>query len=110
LTGISLVDVLSWLLAAFFLFGAFVNTFPPAEMKESYSRWGYPGWFHFVTAILEMTVALLLIFDATRLLGALLGSAVMLAAVATTLRHKEYMHTLAPLAVMLLTTVVPWLA
>lgn len=106
--GIGIVDVLSWLLVAFFLLGAVLNAFPSAGLRANYKGWGYPDWFHYVTAILELAAAALLAFGATRLPGAMLGAAVMLAAMVTVLRHREYAHALAPLVILLLTLVVAW--
>jgi len=51
--------------------------------RAEYRRWGYPDWFHFVTGALELATAALLVVTATRLLGAGLGGAVMLAAAGT---------------------------
>lgn len=61
-----LTATLAWLLAAFFLFGAYGNTFLSEENAAAYAAWGYPGWFHYVTAALELTAALLLLRAITR--------------------------------------------
>jgi len=53
--------LLAWLLAAFFCFGAWSNVYPSEAIIGNYSRWGYPDWFHYVTAAMELTVAVLLI-------------------------------------------------
>lgn len=82
-------DVLAWLLAAFFFAGGLVNIRPPRPIRESYARWGYPAWFHHVTALFEIGGASLLLFAVTRVHGALLLAAVMAAAIATLVRHRE---------------------
>jgi DoxX-like family len=71
-----------------------------------YRRWGYPDWFHFVTGALELATAVLLAFPATRLLGAGLGGAVMLAAGATVAVHGEHVRATPPIVVLLLLAVV----
>jgi len=72
---------LAWLLAAFFLFGAWGNTFLSPENQAAYAAWGYPSWFHYITALLELAAALLLLMRSiTRPLGAGLGAMVMAAA------------------------------
>jgi hypothetical protein len=97
-------------LAAFFVVGSLTNIFAPGSIYEEYLRWGYPHWFHFVTGSLELTTAVLLVRARTRLWGAALGCAVMLAALATVTRHGEYGHGVAPLVVATLSIVVGWIA
>lgn len=96
-----LSSILAWLLAAFFLFGAYGNAFVSQEDAASYAAWGYPGWFHYFTAFLELTAALLLIPMASRLYGAGLGMVVMAAAALTTLFNADYGHAVAPGVVLL---------
>ncbi|WP_095198189.1 DoxX family protein [Mesorhizobium carmichaelinearum] len=91
---------LAWLLAAFFVLGAWGNTFVTAEIAADYARWGYPEGFHYLTAIFELTAAVMLIFRPLRLYGSLFGSAVMLAAAGTVLFHGEYAHAMPPFAVL----------
>jgi len=71
---------LAWLLVAFFLFGAWGNTFLSPENQAAYAAWGYPNWFHYITALLELAAALLLMRSVTRPFAAGLGAAVMAAA------------------------------
>lgn len=97
---------LAWLLAAFFLFGAYGNIFISEENAAAYVAWGYPDWFHYITAILELAAGLLLIRSATRLYGAGLGALVMAAASLTTLVNADYDHTVAPSIVLLVSLVV----
>jgi len=92
---------LAWLLATFFLFGAWGNTFLSPENEAAYAAWGYPGWFHYITATLEFTAALLLMRNLTRPFGAVLGAFVMAAAALTTLLHADYGHAIAPSVVLL---------
>lgn len=70
------------------------------QNAASYARWGYPDWFHYITATLELAAAALLINPATRKLGAAIGSFVMAAASLTTLFHAEYDQAIAPLIVL----------
>jgi hypothetical protein len=93
-------NVIAWLLAAFFLVGAYGNTFVSTEIAADYARWGYPQSFHYLTAICEFTAAAMLIFKPLRLYGALLGGAVMLAAAGTVLLHGEYAHAVPPVVVL----------
>lgn len=70
---------------------------------------GYPGWFHYVTAALELAVAVLLSFPASRPSGAALGTAVMAAAAGTTLIHREHARAIAPSVVLTLTATLGWI-
>ncbi len=97
-------------LAAFFVVGSLSNIFAPGSIHEEYLRWGYPHWFHFVTGSLELATAVLLARSRTRLWGAALGCAVMLAALATVTLHGEYGHGVPPLVAATLSIVVGWIA
>lgn len=110
MTEISWRQVSALALAAFFVVGSLSNIFAPGSIYEEYLRWGYPYWFHFVTGSLELTTAALLARARTRLWGAALGCAVMLAALATVTFHGEYGHGVAPLVVATLSIVVGWFA
>lgn len=102
--------ILAWPLAAFFLFGAYGNAFISPEYAAAYRRWGYPDWFPYLTAALELTAAVLLVRGPSRPHGAGLGAAIMAAATATTLVNRDYAHTAAPAAVLLVSLVVLALA
>jgi DoxX-like family len=109
LSRVSWRQVLPLALAAFFVVGSFSNIFAPRSILEEYLKWGYPHGFHFVTGSLELTTAVLLAWARTRLWGAALGCAVMLAALATVTLHGEYAHGVAPLVVATLSIVVGWI-
>ena len=107
---ISALQASALALAAFFVVGSLTNIFAPGAIYEEYLRWGYPHWFHFVTGSLELTTAILLAREQTRLWGSALGCTVMLAALATVTLQGEYGHGLAPLVVATLSIVVGWIA
>lgn len=90
--------ILRWLLAAFFLIGGAGNIFATETILADYARWGYPGWFHYVTGALELVTSLL--FVVRPLAGAVLGSTAMGAALVTVLAHAEYAHALPASAVL----------
>jgi hypothetical protein len=96
-------------LAALFVVGSLSNILAPGSIYEEYLKWGYPSWFHLVTGSLELTAAVLLARERTRLLGAALGGAVMLAALTTVTVHDEYGHGAAPVVFATLTLVVGWI-
>lgn len=100
----------SWLLAAFFLIGAVANFNASEQVRSDYANWGYPDWFHYVTAALEFLTAVLLARGKTRLAGSALGAAVMLAAAMTLFMHGGYSHALVPLVVLTLVAINGWFA
>lgn len=83
---------LAWLLAAFFLVNAVVNAINPPPMREAWARWGYPPWFHWVNAAMELVAGVALLFPATRLLGLAVGAAICVGIFATLVRHRELGH------------------
>lgn len=106
MSTISWRQVSALALAAFFVVGSLSNIFAPGSVYEEYLRWGYPHWFHFVTGLLELTTAVLLWRERTRLWGSVLGCTVMLAALATVTVHGEYGHAVPPVIVATLSIVV----
>ncbi|CAB3774340.1 DoxX family protein [Paraburkholderia humisilvae] len=100
------IRVLAWALAAFFFLGFFINTFAVKRVGPDYKRWGYPDGFRFVTGVLELAVALLMLTAATRPYGLLLGCGIMVAAVATVAYHREYQRGVPALVVLVLMFIV----
>lgn len=100
--------LLAWLLAAFFLIGAIGNIFVSEQIATDYARWGYPGWFHYLTGSLELITAMLLALKSLRFWGAVLGAVLMIAASSTVVLHREYAHAIAPLVVLALSVAVGW--
>jgi hypothetical protein len=101
-------EVLAWALAAFFVIGFVINTFAVKLVGPEYRRWGYPDWFHFVSGGMDIAVAFLLPAAATRPYGVALGSGIMLVAMATVVRHREYHRAVPPLIVFALLALVGW--
>lgn len=84
--------VLGWLLAIGFALGTWGNLFVSAKAAASYERWGYPSWFHYLTAACELTAAVLLLMPRTRLFGAVIGVVVMGTAVVSIVAAGEAEH------------------
>ena len=110
MSEISWRQVLPVALAAFFVVGSLSNILAPGPIYAEYLKWGYPRWFHFVTGSLELTAAMLLFRAHSRLLGSVLGCAVMLAALATVVIHGEYGHAVPPLVVATWSLGVGWIS
>jgi membrane protein HdeD len=69
-----------------------VNFAGPSSVRESFARWGYPAGFHRVTGGLEAAAGLLLLVPATSRVGAIGSAIILLAAVATLIRYREWGH------------------
>jgi len=108
MSGLPWIQILNWALTVFFLVGFVVNTFAVKVVGPDYRRWGYPDWFHFVSGGLELAVALLLMRSVTRAFGVALGCGIMLAAIATVVRHREFRRAVPPLVVFVLLSIVGW--
>jgi uncharacterized membrane protein YphA (DoxX/SURF4 family) len=69
-----------------------VNFVGPQSVRDSFARWGYPASFHRVTGGLEVAAGLLLLIPATSRAGALGSAVILLAAVITLIRHRDWGH------------------
>jgi len=69
-----------------------VNFVGPGSVRDSFARWGYPVGFHRVTGGLEVTAGVLLLIPATSRAGAIGSVAILLAAVMTLIRHRDWKH------------------
>lgn len=88
-----------WGLVAFFVFAGLLNIFATAPLLAEYRRWGYPGWFHYATGLLELSSAFLQARRMTSQSGIGLGAAIMAAAVLTLAFHQEWGHAVFPLLI-----------
>lgn len=69
-----------------------VNFAGSVSIRESFSRWGYPVGFHRVTGGLEIVSGLLLLIPATSGLGTIVSIIILLAAVTTLIRFRDWGH------------------
>ena len=69
-----------------------VNLIGPGSVRDSFARWGYPAGFHRLTGGLEVTAGLLLLIPATSRAGAIGSAAILLAAMMTLIRHRDWTH------------------
>ena len=87
-----------WLLIAAFFGAGLMNAIGTPATRSSFARWGYPHWWSSLTGGLEMMSAVLIALPASRIVGLVLGTVIIAAAVLTVLRHREFSH-LVPLSV-----------
>lgn len=97
-----------YFITAFFVAGAIGNILALGDIPLDYERWGYPDWFHYITGILELSVAILLLRRSTRFWGAGLGFLIMGAACATVLLNGEVGRLALPLVMLLGCAIVAW--
>jgi membrane protein HdeD len=64
----------------------------PPLVRESFARWGYPAGFHRVTGGLEVAAGLLLMIPLTSWVGAIGSAIILLAAVVTLIRFRDWAH------------------
>ena len=88
------MNVVAWLLALAFIGAGIGNAAGGAAIQAQFQRWGYPAWWNFVTAAVEVLDAVLIVFPETRILGLALGAVVMIAATGTVIWRREYKHLL----------------
>jgi hypothetical protein len=84
------VCVVAWLLAIAVTGAGIANAIGGATVQAQFQRWGYPAWWSFVTAALEVLDAVLIGLPETRIWGLALGAVVMIAALATVIWRREY--------------------
>jgi uncharacterized membrane protein YphA (DoxX/SURF4 family) len=97
-TGATRLETASvWLAASAFLIGGFVNAIGVQKIRTSFERLGFPGWWCWVTAAIEVATACLLIGAGTRTVGIILGACTMLAAIAAIVRIRHYRELPPPL-------------
>ena len=101
--------LLAALLTLGFLPPAILKLVAVPEMVENFARWGFPSWFMYVTGLLELTAAVLIVIPRTRAYGAALLVAVMVGAVGTHLSAGEAGQVVAPLVLGVLSTVALWM-
>lgn len=104
------LGLLPFALGAFFVLGAIINGSASPAVRQDFVAWGYPAWFPYGTAGLEIATAVLLFVRRSRVLGAALGTAAMSAAAFTLITHGEFRHALAPFVVLALCLIVGGIA
>lgn len=89
-----------WLLVAAFFGAGVANAIGTPATRESFVRWGYPTWWCRVTGGLELLTALLIAWARCREAGLMFGTAIIVAAAGTVIRHRDWVH-LAPISAFL---------
>jgi DoxX-like family len=90
--------VSNWLLVAGFFGAGLFNAIGTSGTQGDFARWGYPRWWRILTGGLEVISAVLIALPVSRIVGLMLGAAIIAAAVFKVLRHRDFAH-LVPLGV-----------
>lgn len=90
--------IATWLAVVAFVAAAVNNSLGRKAAREDYVRWGYPDWWCYVTGLLEFVTAALIAIPAVRVAGLVLGAAIVLGAIVTVARRREFSH-LPPLGI-----------
>lgn len=91
------------LLAVFFVFMASKNLMGDQQMVSDFARWGYPGWFRLLTAVLQIVGAVLLLLPSISFYGAVLLGCILVGAIVTHLRFDPPPTTISPIVFLVLT-------
>lgn len=76
---------------------------------ENFARWGYPDWFMYLTGLIEVSGAILIVLPKTRFYGALLLVATMVGAILTHIQADEIAAMPVPIVLLLLAASVAWM-
>lgn len=102
LISFSLGNAATLVAAAAFLIGAVVNASARRPIRKEFARYGFPWWWCWVTALLELTTAVLLLLRPTFTLGVVLGICIMVAAIFAIVRAGDYRNIPLPAIFLLL--------
>ena len=87
-----------WLLGIAFFGAGLFNAVGLRTTQDDFARWGYPRWWCRVTGGVEVMTSALITVPASRSVGVALGATIIVVAIVTVLRRREFSH-MAPLGV-----------
>ena len=104
------IVILSGLVSLMFLAAGGSKLLNPKTHIESFARWGYPDGFLYVTGLVEVLGAILVLIPAFRYYGALLLTCTMLAAFFTHMQAGEIGALPVPLVIGAFTGLLAWVS
>ena len=100
------IHLLSFLLGLLFIAVGGTKLAGMQMHVDNFARWQYPTWFMYVTGLVEVASALLIIFPPTRSYGATLLVFTMIGAIFTHLRAGEWFMLGNPIILLMLAVVI----
>ena len=104
------VASVSFLLALFFFYAGGSKLASPDAHIEAFVRWGYPVWFLYMTGLVEVAGAVLLLAPTVRFYGAALLACTMIGATFTHLRAGEMAAVPVPLVLLTFVGLIAWVS
>ncbi len=104
------VASVSFLLALFFFYAGGSKLASPDAHIEAFVRWGYPVWFLYMTGLVEVAGAVLLLAPTVRFYGAALLACTMIGATVTHLRAGEMAAVPVPLVLLTFVGLIAWVS
>jgi putative oxidoreductase len=101
--------VLSGLIALTMLMAGVSKLRGAPEQVEGFAKMGYPIWFLYVTGVMEVVGAILLLIPQTAALGVILLGATMVGAVVSLLKLGDVAHAPIPFVFLVVIGVIGWL-
>jgi uncharacterized membrane protein YphA (DoxX/SURF4 family) len=103
---ITLVDLVSWVVAAVFVWAGGLNLVGPGFIRDEFESWNYPPWLRTSVGVLEGLAAILLVWPRFRLIGCLVAMIVLLGVIITLLRDRQLMRLEYPLVLLALAAII----
>tara|TARA_R110000772_G_scaffold73034_13_gene159059 strand:+ start:612 stop:941 length:330 start_codon:yes stop_codon:yes gene_type:complete len=101
---VAIILVAKAIIAIVMVLGFVMNCFSKKAVEE-FERLGYPSWFRHVTGVLEAIVAVAIFIPDWEIPGLVLGAIIMLAAVISLARFKEWLHGLPAFLIFILSVI-----
>ncbi len=83
---------LTYILVAFFGITGVANLIASEKTRKQFVAWGFPSWFNLANGAIQLTAAVLLLMDGTRVLGLGLGLLVAIGVIVAMIWNREFAH------------------
>jgi uncharacterized membrane protein YphA (DoxX/SURF4 family) len=100
--SLSFGNAATLLAAAAFLLAGIINGSGGKAIQEEFVRYGFPSWWCWITAVLEVLTAILLVLRPTFAVGVALGACIMLVAIFAIIRTRHFSRIPPPSVFLLL--------
>lgn len=101
--------ILSGLVALMMLFAGGSKLAGAEEQVKGFAAMGFPAWFLYVTGVIEVVGAILLLIPKTAAFGVLLLGATMVGATISVLKMGDFGHAPIPFVFLVVIAIIGWL-